>query len=129
MTSSVKESTSGTLPTQPIVESTESATLTSSQPTTTLYMDMEPLHHIADGKTIRVPKNPNFTRKDVVDAFSSAFQLIGGVPRLALWANENESDFFKLYARLLPSQSSSALGEANTLKIEMAIKPGPLDQG
>jgi hypothetical protein len=91
-------------------------------------MDMEPLHHIANGKTIRVPKNPNFTRKDVVDAFSSAFQLIGGVPRLALWANDNESDFFKLYARLLPSQSSSALGEANTLKIEMAIKPGPLDQ-
>ena len=77
MTDSVKVSTSGTQLTQPIVESTESNTVMSSPPTTTLYMDMEPLHHIANGKTIRVPKNPSFTRKDVVDAFSSAFQLIG----------------------------------------------------
>ena len=92
-----------------------------------LYLDMEPLSRIANGKSVRVPRSPHFTRKDVVNAFQSAFELIGGVPRLALWANDNQSDFFKLYARLSPSQSSSALGEANVLRIEMAIARSPLD--
>lgn len=93
-----------------------------------LYLDMAPLQHIANGKTVRVPRNPHFSRKDVVQSFQSAFELIGGVPRLALWANDNQSDFYKLYARLLPSQASSSLGEANVLKIQMAIAPGPLDE-
>ena len=93
-----------------------------------MYLDMAPLNLIASGNAVRVPKNPHFTRKDVVNAFQSAFDLIGGVPRLALWANANETDFFKLYSRLLPSQASSALGESNVLRIEMAIKPGPLDE-
>ena len=93
-----------------------------------MWLDMEPLNRIASGKSIRVPKNPHFTRKDVVNAFQSAFELIGGIPRLALWGNENETDFYKLYSRLLPSQASSALGESNTLRLEMAIAPGPLDE-
>ena len=63
-----------------------------------------------------------------MQSFQSAFELIGGVPRLAIWANENETEFFKLYSRLLPSQASSALGESNTLKIELAVKPSPLDE-
>lgn len=93
-----------------------------------IFLDMEPIKALKEGKTIRVPKNPHFTRKDVVQSFQSAFELVGGVPRLALWAHENYTDFAKLYARLLPSQSSSALGEANVLRIELAVKPGPLDE-
>ena len=73
-----------------------------------LYLDMEPLQSIANGKSIRVPRNPHFTRKDVVLAFQTAFELTGGVPRLAIWANDNYTEFTKLYARLLPSQASSA---------------------
>ena len=93
-----------------------------------LQLNMEPLTSIAGGKLVRIPKNPHFTRKDVVQAFQSAFELTGGVPRLAVWANEHETDFYKLYSRLLPSQSSSALGESNTLRIEMAIARSPLDE-
>ena len=77
---------------------------------------------------LRVPRNTEFTRKDVVQAFSNAFELIGGTPRLALWAHSNEGDFFKLYSRLLPSQASSALGEANELVIKHVLPRGPLDQ-
>lgn len=91
-------------------------------------LNMEPLSRIADGKTVRVPRNPHFTRKDVVQAFQSAFELIGGVPRLALWGHENQTEFYKLYARLLPSQASSALGESNTLKIIMDVPHSPLDE-
>lgn len=92
-----------------------------------LYLDMEPLNHIANGGTIRIPRNPHFTRKDVVHAFQTAFELVGGVPRLALWANDNYTEFTKLYARLLPSQSANALGESNKLVIEMRIPHSPLD--
>jgi hypothetical protein len=56
---------------------------------------------------IQVPKNPTFSRKDVVSAFATAFEMIGGVPRLALWANENPTDFYKLFGKLLPSATQA----------------------
>jgi len=37
------------------------------------------------------------------NAFQHAFELIGGVPRLALWADKNPSAFFALYSKLIPS--------------------------
>ena len=77
---------------------------------------------------LQIPRNKDFTRKDVVNAFQNAFELIGGTPRLALWAHQNEGDFFKLYSRLLPSQASSALGEANELVIKHVLPRGPLDE-
>lgn len=80
------------------------------------------------GTRMQVPRNSDFTRKDVVQAFTNAFELIGGTPRLALWAHANESDFYKLYSRLLPSQASSALGEANELVIKHVLPKGPLDE-
>ena len=128
MTDSNEESNAGIeyIPATP--ENTESKEPTPKEATTELFLDMRPLTSIADGKSIRVPKNPSFSRKDVVQSFQSAFELIGGVPRLALWANEHETEFFKLYSRLLPSQASSALGESNVMRIEMAIAKGPLDE-
>jgi len=54
---------------------------------------------------ITVPRSGKFTRSDVVNAFSNSFELIGGVSRLALWAHENEGEFYKLYSKLLPSAS------------------------
>jgi len=80
------------------------------------------------GTVMRLPRNKDFSRKDVVQAFSNAFELIGGTPRLALWAHQNEGDFFKLYSRLLPSQASSALGEANELVIKHVLPRGKLDE-
>jgi hypothetical protein len=37
------------------------------------------------------------------NAFQNAFELIGGVPRLALWADKNPSAFFALYSKLIPA--------------------------
>jgi hypothetical protein len=98
------------------------------EPSHEMYLNMEPLTQLASGKTVRIPRNPHFSRKDVVNAFHQSFELVGGIPRLALWANDNYTDFAKLYARLLPSQASSSLGEAQHLIIEMAIKPSALDE-
>jgi hypothetical protein len=75
-----------------------------------------------------VPRDAKISRKDVVLAFQNAFELIGGIPRLAVWANENPTDFYKLYARLLPSQASEALGEENVMKVIHVLPRTPLDE-
>lgn len=54
---------------------------------------------------IRKGRNP-YSKQSVKENFESAFQLIGGVPRLALWADKNPTQFFTLYAKLLPAASS-----------------------
>jgi hypothetical protein len=36
-------------------------------------------------------------------AFQQAFDLIGGVPRLALWADQNPDKFFPIYSKLIPT--------------------------
>lgn len=48
----------------------------------------------------------NKTTTAAKEAFSLAFEGIGGVPALIEWAEENRSDFFKLYARLIPVELS-----------------------
>lgn len=49
---------------------------------------------------------PNKTTTAAKEAFALAFDGIGGVPALIEWAEENRSDFFKLYARLIPVELS-----------------------
>lgn len=44
------------------------------------------------------PKSKEF----IANSFHAAFELIGGVPALIVWAEQNPSDFFKLYAKMLP---------------------------
>ena len=44
------------------------------------------------------------SRKRLEQAFLSAFELIGGVPRLALWADKNPGQFYALSAKLFPQK-------------------------
>ena len=55
-------------------------------------------------KSLPIPRSPNFSRADVVAAITSVFEMIGGVPRFAVWANENEGEYYKIYAKFMPSQ-------------------------
>jgi hypothetical protein len=48
-------------------------------------------------------------------AFQQAFDMIGGVPRLALWADQNPTKFYTLYSKLVP-----ATAEVNT-KTELKV--------
>ena len=41
-----------------------------------------------------------------------AAQKIGGPERLAQWAEANETEFFKLYARLIPQEHTGEDGKA-----------------
>lgn len=80
--------------------------------------------------TNRIPKTKRladgFSRTDVVNAFQNAFTMIGGVQRLALWANANPDKFFPLYAKLLPA-TSFQFGQSEVRQIVHAIPPSPLD--
>ena len=41
-------------------------------------------------------------RKAARDAFSHAFDLIGGADALADWARDKPTEFYRLFARLIP---------------------------
>jgi hypothetical protein len=90
----------------------------------------ETLQGLANAKTksIRVPRTPDLKRTQVVDAFMDAFQLIGGTPRLALWANENPTEYFKLYAKLAPRQLEQETKLDGGIKIVHVLPRGKLDQ-
>jgi hypothetical protein len=77
---------------------------------------------------ISVPREVK--RQRVVNAFHDAFELIGGVPRLAHWADTHPTDFFKLYARLLPAEASKAgAGVQDERPTIIHVLPrGPLDE-
>lgn len=78
---------------------------------------------LATGGKIRRP-----TRKEVEAAFIETFELIGGIPRLAMWANKeaNYGDFLKLYARLVPKEVSEEAGQ--TFIYESNVPPSALNK-
>ena len=78
--------------------------------------------------TVRIPRTKEFKRQQVISAFANAFELIGGVPRLALWAHSNPTEFFKLYGKLLPTNDSAALGEQSQLVVRHVLPRSPLDE-
>jgi len=82
-------------------------------------LEGEVLPHFPTGRLTK----RHLRRVDVVNAFHTAFEMIGGIPRLALWADANPTEFYKLYGRLLPSQSSAELGDDPVLTIQHALPP------
>jgi hypothetical protein len=114
------------------ISADEYATQTTVEQSQTITVDdwSSTMSQLANGnaKSITIPRAAGFNRAQVVQAFDNAFHLIGGVPRLAVWADENPKEFFKLYAKLLPSQSSSSLGESTDIIIKHVLPKSKLDE-
>ena len=51
----------------------------------------------------------NKTTVKVREAMELAFEGIGGVPALIKWAQDNQTDFYKLFAKLLPVQVEASV--------------------
>ncbi len=51
----------------------------------------------------RVRGTPNKLTGSARNAFALAFDSIGGAEGLSKWAKENQTDFYRLYARLIPT--------------------------
>ena len=71
-------------------------------------------------------RKDGFNRSDVVGAFQQAFEVIGGVNRLTLWANQNPKEFYQLYSKLMPATSYN-FNEGTLRTIHHALPPTALD--
>lgn len=69
-----------------------------------------------------------FSKKDVEQGILEAFELIGGVTRLAIWANEPENygEFLKIYAKCLPKETKSEEG-GRVINYLSSIPDSPLN--
>ena len=109
-------------------------------PLTSSYVDEEEYSQVAtDSKELsglatsgngvsRISVPRELKRQRVVNAFQDAFELIGGVPRLAHWADTHPTDFYKLYARLLPAEASKKVTHDGGVVIKHVLPRGPLDE-
>lgn len=86
------------------------------------------LNALADGnaKVAKLTKR-EFEKQKVIDAFHMAFDMLGGVPRLVYWANENYTEFIKLYAKQLPSGAQLDVNASGEIQFKMVLPPSPLD--
>lgn len=68
-----------------------------------------------------------YSRQEAEQAFHEVFDLVGGVPRLALWANnpENYGEFLKLYSKLMPKEQMKA--EGHVINFVSSVPDSPLN--
>jgi hypothetical protein len=78
--------------------------------------------------SIRIPRKANRRKAQVVDALNDAFELIGGAPRLALWADTNPTEFYRIWSKLAPKDICATVESNAELKIVHVLPPGKLDQ-
>jgi hypothetical protein len=64
-------------------------------------------------------RGPNKTTIAVKEAFREAFENLGGVDALVLWAKENPTDFYKLASKLIPTEVHGA-GEQGEHKFQVS---------
>lgn len=87
------------------------------------------LNDIADApkKVLKFSRASKVTRQDVVNAFTNAFQMIGGVDRLAVWADANPGDFFKIFGKLLPPSNTDLLDGNREFVVRHILPPPVMD--
>lgn len=130
MTASKEVSKPGTTPGSPTprqeylpAESQE----TSEENTSEFYLDLAPLELLKEGQKVPSQRKAEFSRRQVVTAFDDAFALIGNTARLAIWADANPTEFYRMYSKLIPTGAASSLGESNVLDIRLSIPRSTLD--
>ena len=69
------------------------------------------------GRPKGVPNKVNGLAKDAV---ARVFEEIGGVANMALWAKDNPTQFYQLYAKLIPVQVDGA-GENGEHLVDQSI--------
>lgn len=67
---------------------------------------MEETHHAAAGRkgAAQSPKVMTAAR----DNLARAFDLMGGVPALVVWGRSNPTEFYRIWARLIPKESAES---------------------
>lgn len=65
----------------------------------------------------RVKGTPNHMSSGVKANIIGVFDKIGGRDAMAKWAYENQTEFYKLYGRLLPTELTGPEGGPLTIKL------------
>lgn len=74
----------------------------------------EILNRVASApRNYQVPRR--VSRRQLEQAFLTSFELIGGLPRLALWADSNPTEFYRLISKLFPQQVEAKIGADESL--------------
>ncbi len=73
----------------------------------------------------RKPGVPNKLTKATREALALAFEGIGGVKALTAWAKKNQTEFYKIWSKLLPLEVSGV--DSGTIIIEANY--GPASEG
>jgi len=63
---------------------------------------------------------PNKITASARDAFAQAFDQIGGKDGLADWATENRTEFYKLFARLIPVEIEAYVDDLRAAEVDDA---------
>jgi hypothetical protein len=73
-----------------------------------------------------------WTPKQIQNAFLETFEMVGGVTRLAMWANqeENYETFLKLLITLAPKGAAALLGDkqGNVIEYRSLVPSSPLNR-
>lgn len=96
----------------------------------TLYS--EQMHEVLsdEGKKARAcmaaPRR-KFDRQKFLDAMDEAFDQIGGVARLTIWADKNPTEFYRLMKATIPQAQLLDIQAKMQMQILPALAPSPLD--
>lgn len=76
---------------------------------------------------VLVAPRRKFERQRFLDAMAEAFEVIGGVPRLAIWADQNPTEFYKLMGKTIPQANLLDIQGKMQMQILPALPPSELD--
>ena len=69
----------------------------------------------------RKPGSVNKTTSAVKEALEQAFHGLGGVESLRDWGKENQTEFYKLWVKLLPQEVQAKLSDADGAPLRFTL--------
>ena len=69
----------------------------------------------------RVKGSINKQSASVKQCIINAFEDIGGVKNLAAWASENQTEFYKLWGRMIPHEVTGAGGDDIKITVKKIV--------
>lgn len=65
----------------------------------------------------RVAGTPNKTTKSTKEALQEAFERLGGVDSLVIWGKDNQTEFYKLWSKIIPLDVNANVSGGITVNI------------
>ena len=70
----------------------------------------------------------NKVTADAKDNVMAVFNRLGGTAAMAKWAEKNQTEFYKLYARLIPIDNRHSGADGGPVEIKWPVPQSALDQ-